>query len=138
MSNETQQHAFLGKYFDNKSFSDVLLAAGSKKPDEIRMLNESIEAMQKGERSSNLTYTQIRNILQLVKGEKFEKGDPRVELFRILPKLAYIEARLKENEGRNMASFIRLLASSVQEGQYEAFVDVMDAMVAYHKLHVKS
>lgn len=138
MSESTEQHPYLGAHFGNKSFEAVLALAQSKKAEEIQELNDGVAKMMKTKEVKDLSYTQLRNILQLVKGDKYreEKGDPRVELFKTLPMLAYIEARLKrDGEGREMAAFIRKLATSVGDGQYPAFVDIMNAIVAYHKLN---
>lgn len=140
MSKTKEQHPFLDGYFGKKSFEEVLSLAQSKEAEDIQYLIGGVAGMMQDEDAKNLTYTQVRNILQLVKGEKFDakSEDPRVELFKTLPMLAYIEARLKKNEGREMAAFIRKLATSVGQGQYSAFIDIMNAIVAYHKLNQNS
>ena len=140
MNTMTKQHPFLEKYFGNKSFEQLLSDVQSNKPENIKAMIGSIEKMMKTY-ATKITYSQIRNIFQLVKNEEKYTGENGLgEFYKTLPKLAYTEARLKEkDEGRKVVSFIRELAGAVtQKEQYPAFVDIMDAIVAYHKLHGKN
>jgi CRISPR/Cas system CSM-associated protein Csm2 small subunit len=85
--------------------------------------------------AKKITYTQIRNILQLVKNEDFNNNI--ASFYRTLPKLAYIEARpQKKPEGKYIITFIRELAGEVETSEeYKSFIDIMDTIVAYHKLY---
>ncbi|MEO1518981.1 MAG: type III-A CRISPR-associated protein Csm2 [Bacteroidota bacterium] len=84
-----------------------------------------------------ITYTQLRNILPIVKNDAF-KEDPSGLLLAI-PKLAYLQGRPQRGEeGHALIQFIRELAWKVEtKDQYLAFEEIVNAIVAYHKLYDK-
>ncbi len=128
------EHEFLKKYLGGKSFEEIL-AMDTQDADQVKALIDGIEAMMK-DYASKITYTQMRNILQLVKNPEFEKEGGLAAFFRVLPLLAYMEARpTLSSEGKEVVSFVRALAGAVKNGQYPTFVDILNTMVAYHKLY---
>ena len=100
----------------------------------VRTIIEGAERMIK-KYGADITYTQLRNILQIVKNERF-KSHP-TELLLAIPKLAYIEGRpQKGKNGAVIIRFIRELAWKVDgKKTYEAFEEIMNTIVAYHKIH---
>ncbi len=132
MTEPTKTHPFLEAYFQKKSLEE-LLKAQSGDAQSIKSIIDGMDKMMKIY-AKKISYTQIRNILQLVKQEEYEKD--LGHFYKVLPLLAYTEARLSpKDEGRKVISFIRELAGSVQDGQYSAFIDIMNTIVAYHKLN---
>jgi|GEM_PF-4651598 len=115
------------------NYDDLLLKAVSKDPTEVRSVLETTEKVMK-DYARRITYTQIRNVLQEVKKDNFDTD--LGSFYRAIPKLAYMEGRLPKNDnGRPLLSFIRELAGTVKQGQYKSFKELMNTIVAYHKLH---
>ncbi len=132
MTETTKKHPLLENYFKVNSFEN-LLSIKSSDAEGVKNTIQSVEKMM-GDYAGKITYTQIRNILQLVKNKDFEKD--LGAFYKTLPMLAYTEARLAKNDdGRKVISFIRELASAVKQDQYNVFVDIMNTIVAYHKLN---
>lgn len=135
---DTKAPPLLSKNFQISSFSELLNVVSTNDPHKVKSVILNIESLVKNttKTSKKLTYNQLRNIFDIVKKEEFAENIYGFVL--TLPKLAYIEAR-QEGEGKEMVNFIRELATSVDTPkQYKAFVEIMTAIVAYHKLHVKS
>jgi len=131
-----EKHEFLGNYFGGKSFSELLSMVKSENPKDVLTLIEGVEEMIK--KNNNITYTQTRNILKEVKKEEF-KADLS-KFYMVLPKLAYIEARLDKDRGKSVVTFIRGLAANVTKEpatSYENFEEIMNTIVAYLKLYGK-
>ncbi len=132
-------HEFLNKFFNDKSFDDLLKMIGSSetKPENVRTIVKATEKMVESY-ANNISYTQLRNLLHEVKNKDFE-GDGFSNFYKVIPKIAYMEARpTVKKEGKKIFSFIRQLASSVKSKEdYRAFIDIMDTIIAYHKLYGK-
>ncbi len=91
--------------------------------------NHFKEKDEKGKRQKPLSYSQIRNILLEVK-----KHDQN--LSRIIPTLAYMEAKLDEANQRGLVKFIReLLEKTISSGKETSFLEFMDMLVAFHKYY---
>ena len=134
MAQPTNSNLLLGRYFEGKSYKELLSIGDSSSSKAIREIIQSTDDMMKAY-ARNITYTQIRNILQIVKKEDFEED--LGSFYMVLPKLAYMEARpQKSPEGKQVISFIRELAGCVEtSSEYKAFKEIMNTIVAYHKLH---
>ncbi|MBK6822912.1 MAG: type III-A CRISPR-associated protein Csm2 [Saprospiraceae bacterium] len=131
MSNNT--NPLLEQYFPKKSFKDLLSIGPDSAPESVREAIGCIEQMMR-EQARNITYTQLRNILQEVKKDEF-KGKLS-KFYLVIPKLADMEARLQKEKCRKVIAFIREMASELNTStEYEAFKEIMNALVAYHKLH---
>jgi len=96
--------------------------------------------------AGGITYGQLRNILQIVKDKKYH--DNPGELLLAVPKLAYTEGRHKPgSDARKLIAFMRELAMAVNKDteeletsrlRYEAFEEIMNTIVAYHKINSKN
>ncbi len=143
-NNKEQKEAITVEYlrthfFKDKSFEELLALTpkdSKEKADEslVRLIIEGTEGVMK-EHAQRITYTQLRNVLANVKNEKF-KSD-YTGLLRAIPKLAYMEGRpQKEKGGEKIIAFIRELAGKVNSNdQYKAFEEIINALVAYHKVY---
>jgi len=84
-----------------------------------------------------ITYSQIRNVYQLVKDENMSFKE--IQLAR--PKIAYIQARLEDKEGRKFLEmiddFINRIDTDEKKStqQIKNFQAFMQSLVAYHKLN---
>ncbi|MEL6673577.1 MAG: type III-A CRISPR-associated protein Csm2 [Bacteroidota bacterium] len=129
-------HEYLKSFFGGKSFDDLLGMAASSDPNEVLLLSSGISKMVK-DQGKELTSTQLRQLLNEVKNDDFAAN--RADLARALPKLVYMEARQDKRNAQNVISFIRHLAGSTaistNENSYTAFKDILNSVVAYHKLH---
>ncbi|GJM33935.1 MAG: hypothetical protein DHS20C18_29360 [Saprospiraceae bacterium] len=133
MAEIKQNHALLEKYFGERTFEDILNLNEDSDPKLVKEIIGSFDNMMK-HYASKITYTQLRNILLLVKKEEYETSLSK--LYMMLPRLAYIEGRpQKDGEAKNLISFIRAMASAVEDGQYQGFKEAMNTIVAFHKLH---
>lgn len=137
MANATDTKSLLEVYFPDKTFK-FLLSIGSKTdPNTVREVMLLLDDMMQME-ANNITYTQLRNILQTVKNDEFKTE--RSKFYLVIPKLAYMQARPQKNDrGKKIISFIRELATAVDtDPEYESFEEIVNAIVAYHKLHAKN
>jgi CRISPR/Cas system CSM-associated protein Csm2 small subunit len=133
MAETPQNHPLLEKYFKEKTFDDILNLDENSDPKEVHGIINSFDALMK-DYASKITYTQLRNILQLVKKEEYETSLSKFYL--MIPKLAYIEGRpQKVEEGKKLISFIRAMALAVGENQYKGFREAMNTIVAFHKTY---
>jgi CRISPR type III-A-associated protein Csm2 len=84
------------------------------------------------ERKSAITTSQLRNIFQKVKEAK-----NRLQLQMIRPLLAYVAARQKSEEAKELVKFLSDLINEVKDDdkQLQNFQYFMEAIVAYHKFH---
>ncbi len=84
------------------------------------------------EKVKPLSYTQLRNILLEVKKHEQNLG-------RIIPKLAYMEAKLDDNNQKKLVKFIReLLETAIRQKKDKIFIEYMDMLVAFHKYYSSS
>lgn len=131
-----ETHEYLQSFFQEKSFDDLLEMAASSDPNQVLSLSEGISKMMK-ERGKDLTSTQLRQLLNEVKNDTFALN--KADLARALPKLVYMEARQDKKNAQKVISFIRHLArytaTSTHDNSYTAFKDILNSVVAYHKLH---
>ncbi len=134
MASNSEKNEFLKEYFDGKSFEELLSLNNQSDPAQVKAIIEEVEKMMKAN-ARNITYTQLRNILQVVKKEEFKNN--LSSFYKVIPKLAYMEARpQKKEEGKKVITFIRQMAGSVSTPeQYKGFEEVMNTLVAYHKLY---
>jgi len=90
-------------------------------------IEKHFEVVIDGKKVKPLTYTQLRNILLEIK-----KHDQN--LARVIPTLAYIEAKLDEENQKDLVRFIReLLHESMEKGKKNQFLEFMMMLVAFHR-----
>lgn len=144
-----QANELLVKYFNKMTFEDLLTYKQKKQEEQssiIRKIVECVERMIK-DHTYGTTPTQLRNVLQMVKNKDIKKTPSKLTL--AVPKLAYTEGRHKEDSTpRKLIKFIRELAWAVGQDaeqknynideRYEAFEEIMNTIVAYHKLNSNS
>jgi len=126
-------------YFKGKTFSELLALPpkdSDKKSDEelVLLIINGAEKMMK-KHAKKITYTQLRNVMATVKDKKFETD--YTGLLRAVPRLAYMQGRPQKKEGGDkIIGFIRELAGAVRSNdQYKAFEEIVNALVAYHKVY---
>jgi CRISPR-associated protein Csm2 len=103
-----------------------------------RALVELAEQVGRRVKNEGLTTNQIRNIFGLVKRMEMEmrKGsDWKHELMMLKPKMAYAAARAS---GRGAETLARVLSHAIDAVESDAskfsrFVDLFEAILAYHK-----
>jgi CRISPR-associated protein Csm2 len=121
-------------------------SGGSYSPEQIhraireggRALVELAEQVGRRVKNEGLTTNQIRNIFGLVKRMEMEtrKGsDWKHELMMLKPKMAYAAARAS---GRGAETLARVLSHAIDAVESDAskfsrFVDLFEAILAYHK-----
>jgi CRISPR type III-A-associated protein Csm2 len=131
-----ENNFILEKFFNGFDYKSIINAMDSENPETILEINNKTSNLMRAY-SSKITYTQFRNIHQEIK-----KQDSLVKLAKLLPKIAYIEARQENAESRMMIRFIRELVGEIiltkENSNVKLFHDYMDALVAYHKLHSKN
>ena len=107
-----------------------------------RALVELAEQVGRRVKNEGLTTNQIRNIFGLVKRMEMEmrKGsDWKHELMMLKPKMAYAAARAKErSRDRGAETLAKVLARAIDEvgsdaSKFSRFVDLFEAILAYHK-----
>jgi len=141
----TTGEQLLSTYFrkENKQAAtfDELLQLSDDNTDEalVRLIIDGANDMMY-DYASKITPTQLRNVFANVKRKEFEGEKNYIKLLRAVPKLAYMEGRPQKDEGgEKIIAFIRELAFEVRNSkQYEAFAEIMDTLVAYHKVHAKN
>ena len=131
-----ETHEYLKSFFHGKSFDELLEMAGSSDPNQVLYLSDRISKMIK-DCGKELTSTQLRQLLNEVKDDSFAAN--KADLARALPKLVYMEARQEKRNAQRVISFIRHLAASTatstRDKSYAAFKDILNSVVAYHRLH---
>lgn len=134
MKKKEKQISLLEVFFKDKSYTELLDPNNHDDSTFVKNLIEQIEKMMEVY-SSKITYTQVRNILQIVKKEDFENNI--TAFYKVIPRLAYMEARpQKKAEGKFVITFIRELAGGVNtKEEYKSFIEILDTLVAYHKLY---
>jgi CRISPR/Cas system CSM-associated protein Csm2 small subunit len=133
MAETKQSHVLLEEYFGELTFDDILNLNKDSDPILVQKIIKSFDTMM-AHYASKITYTQLRNILQLVKKEEYETS--LSTFYMMLPKLAYIEGRpQKDEKGKQLISFIRAMATAVANDQYKGFKEAMNTIVAFHKLY---
>lgn len=133
MPDTKPHHELLTTYFGEYSFDDILNLNKDSDPKQVQQIIKGFDNMM-SHYAKKITYTQLRNILQVVKKEEYETS--LSTFYMMLPKLAYIEGRpQKSEEGKKLISFIRTMATSVSDNQYQGFKEAMNTIVAFHKLH---
>jgi CRISPR-associated protein Csm2 len=108
-----------------------------------RALVELAERVGRQARNQGLTTNQIRNIFGLVKRIEMEmrKGsDWQHELAMLKPKMAYAAARAKDKNKKDTGAetLARVLSLAIDEvgsddSKFARFVDLFEAILAYHK-----
>jgi CRISPR type III-A-associated protein Csm2 len=98
---------------------------------DLETLIDLIESYVK-ERKSAITTSQLRNIFQKVK-----EAQSRLQLQMIRPLLAYVAARQKSEEAKEIVKFLSDLINQVKDDakQLQNFQYFMEAIVAYHKFY---
>ena len=110
---------------------EVLLNVKTTSQDNVKTIIECIRSMMEIY-AKKLSYSQIRNVFKEIKKNKSVS-----DLYMATTRLAYMEARLKQSDpGRKLITFIRMLAGEVKtEPQRDSFIEIMNTIVAYHKLY---
>ena len=86
-----------------------------------------------------VTTSQIRNIYGEIKRIQMNYSEERVAWLLLKPKVAYLAARNKKNEGLKFFKDIFNKAAEfvTNENTYNNFCNLMEALVAYHKVYEK-
>ncbi len=128
---QIQENAILKEHFIGLNFEDLIKP--DKEQEQVIKTINSIEAMME-EYAHEITYTQMRNIYGIVLESKLVTG-----LHRTRPRIAYIQARQSNEKAKKFVEFIIELIKVVQdENQLNEFVELMETMVAYHRLYGKN
>jgi len=110
--------------------------------DDIKSGIDMIEKLVKN--NKKVTTHQIRNIFSLITDLKENAAEKRLnELHLLRPKLAYIGARQKENDGKIIIKVLDevIKAIDLKEGndsvikKIDGLHYIMESIVAYHKFH---
>lgn len=121
----------LNKHFVGFSFEDLIKP--TKGQTQVINIINSIEAMMKVY-AKEITYSQMRNIYGIIQ----EAKPPITNLHKARPKIAYIQARQKTVEAKKLVEFIiELMKVVTNDDQLKEFNELMETMVAYHKLFGK-
>ena len=107
-----------------------LLIKPGKSQEEVIKVIDAVEKLME-QYASEITYTQMRNIYGII-----VKANNSTDLQRTRPRIAYIQAR-HEGEAKKLVGFIAELIKSVKEEQFNEFKELMQSMVAFHKLYEK-
>jgi CRISPR type III-A-associated protein Csm2 len=127
------------------AISKILLFEAAS-ADDIKIGVEMIERLVKN--NYKVTAHQIRNIFSLIQGLQDEKKKESLlkELHVLRPKLAYIGARQRENDGKIIIKVLDELIKSIDTKESSDSVNkkikglhyIMESIVAYHKFHSKN
>ncbi len=127
---------YIKKYFEDTA--DSILNIDSVNNPVVKKIIDTTKQMMKDVcKAKAITYTQLRNVYQLVKKEKMTYKE--IQLAR--PKLAYVQARLDNKEGQNFLEMIDEFIGRIDPEekrstkQIENFQAFMQSIVAYHKLN---
>ncbi|AWV97681.1 type III-A CRISPR-associated protein Csm2 [Arcticibacterium luteifluviistationis] len=104
----------------------------------VKDIEEFIKYRTRKKGGEYMHYSQLRKVYQIVKNKAYKQDLSNFHM-KVIPKLAYVQARHKGN-GAAMAYVIREMAAAVEVGKldtYTNFIEIMEAIVAYHKLHAK-
>jgi CRISPR type III-A-associated protein Csm2 len=118
-----------------------MLELESASTDEIKSGVNMTETLVKKHR--NITTHQVRNIYSLITDLK-TKPNPLKELQLLRPKLAYIGARQKENDGKVIIKVIDAIIQSINTSQenikekIDNLAYIMECIVAYQKFYSKN
>lgn len=114
--------------------------------DDIKIGVETIEKMVKN--NSKVTTHQIRNIFSLIQDlGKFDTASAKLkELQKLRPKLAYIGARQRENDGKIIIKVLDELIKTINMNEGDKNIEnkikglhyIMESIVAYHKFYSKN
>lgn len=127
---QNQENAILKEHFIGLSFDDLIKP--DKVQDQVIKIINSIEEMMKIY-AQEITYTQMRNLYGIVKEAK-----QVISLHRTRPRIAYIQARQSGDKAKKFVEFIiDLMKVVTDENQLKEFDELMETMVAYHKLYGK-
>ncbi len=102
-----------------------------------KIISDTKEMMKDVCKVKAITYSQLRNVYQLVKDENLSYKD--IQLAR--PKIAYVQARLENKEGQKFLDMIDDFIDRIDPNETKAtqqiknFKAFMQSIVAYHKLH---
>ncbi|SFP83201.1 type III-A CRISPR-associated protein Csm2 [Parafilimonas terrae] len=111
---------------------------------EIKAGIESIKSLM--EKNSGITAHQIRNIFSLIKDLKEKDAVKKLNELQLLrPKLAYIGARQKDDDGKIIITVLDDVIKSIDLSQDKEKISkkinglhyIMESMVAYHKFYSK-
>lgn len=135
--NDLLREFFVNRNKDSYSFEELLAYTaleGKEKDTRLRDIIKGVEHLM-GRYARKITYGQLRIILNMVKNKEFD--DKPENLLTVVPKLAYSESRQQSREAKELIGFIRAMAWEVGDDKkrYEAFKNIMDTIVAYHKIN---
>ena len=125
---------FIQTYF--KDTADLVLNVNNAENDDVKRIISDTKKMMKVV-SKFITYTQLRNAFQMIRGEEMDFR--KIQLIR--PKLAYIQARLDKKEGQMFLEMIDDFIEKIDTDEVKSkqqiinFQAFMESIVAYHKLN---
>lgn len=128
---QNQKKTILQENFDGLSYED-LVTPGKNQDDVVKTIN-SVEKMM-SVYANEITYSQMRNIYGIVTVAKDVS-----KLHKTRPRIAYIQARQTKDKARIFVEFIIELMKAVkQDEQVKEFHELMETIVAYHRLFGKN
>ena len=114
----------------------MVLNVNNAENDDVKRIISDTKKMMKVV-SKFITYTQLRNAFQMIRGEEMDFR--KIQLIR--PKLAYIQARLDKKEGQMFLEMIDDFIEKIDTDEVKSkqqiinFQAFMESIVAYHKLN---
>jgi len=127
---------FIEKYF--RETADSVLNIDSAENTIVKKIITDTRLMMKEVCNAKaITYSQLRNVYQLVKDDNMDYK--KIQLAR--PKIAYIQARLEDKEGRKFLEMIDNFIDRIDPDETKAIQQIknfkafMQSIVAYHKLN---
>ena len=124
---QNEKNIILQENFEGLSLDD--LVAPDKDQNMVIKIIDSVEKMMTVY-AKKITYSQIRNIYGVVTAP-----ENVVELHRTRPRIAYIQAKQKNEKAKKFVEFlIELIKVVTKDEQIKEFDELMGTIVAYHKL----
>ena len=126
-----QKNVILAEYFKGLASTDLIQS--SIGPKRIIEIIDNIEKTMQ-EYSNEISYTQMRNIYSVLQSTKDVTG-----IHKVRPRIAYIQARLDKPKAKDITIFIMEIMREITDiNQVKPFLELMETMVAFHKLYNKN
>jgi CRISPR type III-A-associated protein Csm2 len=122
------EQEILKNYFNGISIDQLINPVTYDDSELVIQIINCVEKTMK-EYAKKITYTQLRNIYGLIRDVKTV-----VDIHKVRPKIAYIQARLDNDEAKQITEFIMDIIKLIKENeQIIPFKELMETMVAFHK-----
>jgi CRISPR type III-A-associated protein Csm2 len=127
---------FIEKYF-HETADSVLNIDSADNPIVKKIIVDTKHMMKEVCKANAITYSQLRNVYQLVK----EDGMTFKDIQLVRPKIAYVQARLEKKDGQKFLEMIDDFIDRIDSDEAKAtqqiknFQAFMQSIVAYHKLN---